>query len=69
MDRNTVWKWLVLITLVCGSMALVWPIQEKVKLGIDLRGGTSIVLEVDTSELDEAGKTDAQTTASRTSEV
>ncbi len=52
MDKNAVWKWLFLVLAVAGSLALVVPIQDKVKLGLDLRGGTSFVLQVDTSELD-----------------
>jgi SecD/SecF fusion protein len=60
MDKNALWKWLLLIVLVCWSLVLVTPVKEKVKLGLDLRGGTSYVLEVDVSELDDDAKRDAQ---------
>lgn len=51
MDRNAVWKWLVLIALVCGSLALIYPPSEKVTLGLDLKGGTSFVVEIDKEQL------------------
>ena len=53
MDRNAIWKWLILIGLVAWSLAIALPIAEKWTLGLDLRGGTSFLLAVDTSELDE----------------
>jgi len=33
-----------------------WPIKQKLKLGLDLRGGTQIVLTVVTKDLPEADK-------------
>ena len=51
MDKNAIWKWLILIVLVAWSIVIVTPLKDKIKLGLDLRGGTSYVLEVDTSEL------------------
>ena len=63
MDKNALWKWLILIVLVCWSLVLVTPIHDKVKLGLDLRGGTSYVLEVDVSQLDDDAKRDAQARA------
>lgn len=51
MDRNAVWKWLVLIALVCGSLALIYPPSEKMTLGLDLKGGTSFIVEIDKVQL------------------
>lgn len=51
MKKPSIWKWLILIGLVAWSLAVVLPLEEKVNLGIDLKGGTSFVLQVDTSEL------------------
>ena len=45
------WKWLVLIVLTTWSLALITPFKEKVKLGLDLKGGTSFTVEVDQSEV------------------
>lgn len=51
MEKNAVWKWLVLVALICGSLALVYPPKEKVTLGLDLRGGTSFIVEIDQLQL------------------
>jgi SecD/SecF fusion protein len=51
MDKNSFWKWLILVALIAGSLAIVLPFQEKVTLGLDLQGGTRYVLEVDTTGL------------------
>jgi SecD/SecF fusion protein len=59
MNKNTFWKWLLLVGLTAWSMALVYPIKEKVKLGLDLQGGTMFVLEVKDADLDADAKKDA----------
>jgi len=51
MNKNVMWKWLLLIVLTVWSMALVTPFKEKVKLGLDLKGGTSFTVEVDRNEV------------------
>ncbi len=63
MDKNAIWKWLILILLTAWSLVIVTPIREKVKLGLDLRGGTSFVLEVDTTALEPDALKDAQARA------
>jgi len=47
MDKNALWKWLILLGLLCTSMALVWPPSAKIRRGLDLEGGTSFVVEID----------------------
>lgn len=51
MNKNALWKWLLLIGLTVWSLALVTPFKEKVKLGLDLKGGTSFTVEVDRKEV------------------
>ncbi|MEE9369489.1 MAG: protein translocase subunit SecD [Pontiella sp.] len=51
MDKNKLWKWLLLGLLVIWSFALVTPLDQKVKLGLDLRGGSSFVVEVDAEDV------------------
>jgi SecD/SecF fusion protein len=63
MEKKNVWKWLILVGLTAWSLAIVYPIGEKVKLGLDLQGGTRFVLQVDTSELDADAARDAQSRA------
>ncbi len=60
MDKHAWWKWLLLIGLLAWSIVLVTPISEKVKLGLDLQGGISFLLEVQTEELEEDAIRDAQ---------
>ena len=63
MDKNAIWKWLILIMLTAWSMVMVTPLREKIKLGLDLRGGSSFVLEVDTTGLEANALKDAQARA------
>lgn len=51
MDKKSVWKWGLLGLLIVGSLALVTPVKQKVKLGLDLQGGISFVVAVDRDEL------------------
>lgn len=53
--KKSIWKWLVLFVLVGWSISLFWPPAEKIKLGLDLKGGTSYTLEIDESQLPEGG--------------
>lgn len=52
--KASIWKWLILILIVASSLALVIPPKDKVKLGLDLDGGSSYTLQIDQSSL-EAG--------------
>ena len=47
MDKNAVWKWLILVALICGSFWIVYPPKDKIRLGLDLKGGTSFTVEID----------------------
>ena len=75
MDKQSIWKWLVLIGLTAWSIAVVYPPFDtkdeqgriihkgKIVLGLDLQGGTRYVLQVDTTELDTDAARDAQARA------
>ncbi len=47
MNRNALWKWLILVVLLAGSMWVVYPPKDKIRLGLDLKGGTSFVVKID----------------------
>ena len=49
--RNNMWKWLVLLLVSIGSVYLAYPPSEKVRLGLDLAGGSSFTLGVDYARL------------------
>ncbi len=63
MDKNKLWKWLLLGFLILGSLTLVTPPFDKLdaegnvvrrgklKLGLDLKGGSSFVIEVDVADV------------------
>ena len=69
MDRNTLIKWLITVGLLAGSLALVTPPSKKIRLGLDLKGGTSFVVKIDDEEVRrdilarEPGATEEQVTA------
>ena len=48
--KVSIWKWLVLILVTAASLYLAVPTDEKVKLGLDLQGGSSYTLEVQEDE-------------------
>ena len=65
MDKNAIWKWMVLILFVMGSLALVVKPDKQppidIPLGIDLVGGTSFTLQVNTNELMDQIQSSVQT--------
>lgn len=50
-DSNRLYKWLLIIAMVVISLALLYPPGRKLKGGIDLVGGTSLLYDIDTSGL------------------
>ncbi len=61
--KASIWKWLILAVVTASSVALVTPPEEKIKLGLDLQGGTSYTLEIDDSKGLEGTVTDARNRA------
>ncbi len=51
MSRNDLWKWLVLAFLAVLSVYVVVPPKEKIRLGLDLSGGTSFTVAIDEERL------------------
>ena len=58
--KASIWKWLILVVATAWSVALIAPPKEKVKLGLDLQGGTSYTLEIDDTEGIVGGVSDAR---------
>ncbi len=50
-DPNRLMKWLFITGLVALSLVILYPPSEKLKGGIDLVGGTSLLFEIDTAGL------------------
>lgn len=49
MGRET-WKWILTLIVVAGSIYLAYPPKEKIRLGLDLRGGMHLLLQVVTDD-------------------
>ena len=56
MNKNTFWKWILLVGVTAWSLALVTPFKDKIKLGLDLQGGASFTVQVDRSKVEELVK-------------
>ncbi len=52
--RNNIWKWLILALIAVVSIYVCNPPAEKFRFGLDLRGGTSFTIGVDTEKLAES---------------
>jgi SecD/SecF fusion protein len=53
MDKHALWKWIVLIVAVSLSLAFVMPPKEKLRLGLDLQGGSSFTVQIDRKTLEQ----------------
>ena len=51
--RNDIWKWLTLLIIAVFSIYVTFPAKEKLRFGLDLKGGTSFTLGVDKDKLRE----------------
>ncbi|MFH1128288.1 MAG: protein translocase subunit SecD [Candidatus Omnitrophota bacterium] len=59
MARNTLYK-LIFILVIIGTCAyFTFPLNKRINLGLDLKGGMHLLLKVDTSHLSEKAKEDA----------
>ena len=66
MAKNLRWKALFIVGVVALAVFAFYPPQEKVKLGLDLKGGVQLVLRVQT---DDALRLETQTTVDRLAEL
>ena len=62
MNKNVRWKLIVIVGVVALAIFAFYPPQEKVNLGLDLKGGVHLVMRVRT---DEALKIETDTTVER----
>src|SRR5690349_5588072 len=66
MAKNLRWKLLFIVGVIGLAVFAFYPPDQKVKLGLDLKGGVQLVLRVQT---DDAIKLETQTTADRLAEL
>ena len=50
MDKSMTWKVGLIIAVIVLSIWLMWPLDKKLNLGLDLRGGMHLIMEVETDE-------------------
>ena len=65
MAKNIRWKVLIILGVVGLAIFAFYPPDQKVKLGLDLKGGVQLVMRVQT---DDALRLETQTTADRLAE-
>lgn len=53
---NRVW---MILAVIIGCLLCMYPIDQRINLGLDLKGGMHLVLKVDTKELSDKAKKDA----------
>jgi SecD/SecF fusion protein len=58
MDKNLFWKTLLIVVLALWTAWGLFPPQDKLKQGLDLKGGTSLIYEIDTTGLEAAEQKD-----------
>jgi preprotein translocase subunit SecD len=49
-DRNLMWRGLVILASLVLSVLAAYPLKDKLKLGLDLRGGMHLSLQVETED-------------------
>jgi len=59
MYKNLQWKVYLILGLIAVSVWMIFPLNEKINLGLDLQGGMHLVLRVDTSKLSPEAKATA----------
>ena len=55
MNKQFPWKLTVVLAILAVSLYAMWPINKRIKLGLDLKGGTSFLLQMDLSKIDAQG--------------
>ena len=59
MVKNLKWKALLVVCVAGWAVWMAYPPQEKVKLGLDLKGGMHLILKVDIDKVPEEVRADA----------
>jgi SecD/SecF fusion protein len=60
MNKSLLWKFGIVVVVLLASLHSMWPPQEKISLGLDLKGGTSFLLQMDFSGIDATGRGQAR---------
>ena len=58
MDKNYKWKVLFVISLLATAVWHCYPLDQKIRLGLDLKGGMQLMLQVDMTKVPEKQRSD-----------
>src|SRR5689334_24679776 len=50
MNRNLLWRGLLILAVAAICVVLAYPLDKKINLGLDLQGGMHLVLQVHTED-------------------
>ena len=50
MNKNLRWKALAIVAVIALAAWMIYPIDKKIRLGLDLKGGVHLVLRVQTDD-------------------
>ncbi len=59
MKRNMTWRWVLIGLVTAAAVFYLWPPSKKIHLGLDLKGGIHLVLQVNTQDAVRAEVDDA----------
>ena len=59
MKKNLTWRWVIIGVVTAGAVYFMWPPKEKINLGLDLKGGIHLVVQVNTADAVKAEVDDA----------
>src|SRR4030042_2466201 len=59
MQRQLMWRWVLIGVVTSAAIFFMWPADKKIHLGLDLRGGIHLVLQVNTQDAVRAEVDDA----------
>lgn len=59
MERRLLYRAIIIAAVLAACAFFAFPLDKRINLGLDLRGGMHLVLKVDTEKLPDADKTDA----------
>ncbi|MGE5279761.1 MAG: protein translocase subunit SecD [Deltaproteobacteria bacterium] len=59
MAKNLLLRFIVVVSVIVAAAFLAFPLEKRIRLGLDLQGGMYLIMRVDTSKLEEDARQDA----------
>jgi SecD/SecF fusion protein len=59
MNKPYAWKFSLVLAIVLACVYSIYPPAQKIKLGLDLKGGTSYLLKMEMDQIDSTGQAEA----------